>query len=86
MRKPYKNPNSNARFAAARFCVEKFKKRGVKFFAPQNAGFFVTKFGETEFCGVKFHKVRLRRARFYGAEFAAKDEKFCGMKRRGAGA
>ena len=57
-----------------------------KFTAPQNAGFFATKFGKTEFCGVKFHKARLRRARFYGAEFAAKGEKFCGVKRRGAGA
>lgn len=65
-----------------------------KFTAPQNAGFFVTKFGETEFCGVKFHKARLRRVRFYGtepgvhdaAEFAAKGEKFCSAKRRGAGA
>lgn len=86
MRKPYKNPNSNARFATAGSCVEKFKKRGVKFFAPQNAGFFATKFDEAEFCGVKFHKAGLRRARFYGAEFVAKDEKFCGAKRRGAGA
>lgn len=57
-----------------------------KFTAPQNAGFFATKFGETEFCGVKFHKARLRHAKFYAAEFAAKGEKFCGMKRRGAGA
>ena len=162
MRKPYKNPNSNARFVAARSCAVKFMDRGVKFYkarlretdfltraaelygtkfheiklqtpnselkmkfgevkfggvkfrggalfkfiaakglrrspslcaaapfkftAPQNAGFFATKFGETEFCGVKFHKVRLRRAKFYTAEFAAKSEKFCGMKRRGAGA
>ena len=57
-----------------------------KFTAPQNAGFFATKFGEAEFCGVKFHKARLRRAKFYGAEFAAKGEKFCGAERRGAGA
>ena len=57
-----------------------------KFTALQNAGFFKTKFGEAKFCDVKFHKARSRRARFYGAEFAAKDEKFCGMKRRGAGA
>ena len=57
-----------------------------KFTALQNAGFFATKFGEAEFCGVKFHKARLRRAKFYVAEFAAKSEKFCGMKRRGAGA
>ena len=57
-----------------------------KFTAPQNAGFFATKFGETEFCGVKFHKARLRRARFHAAEFAAKGEKFCGAERRGAGA
>lgn len=52
-----------------------------KFTAAQNAGFFETKFGE-----VKFHKARLRRAKFYAAEFAAKDEKFCGAKRRGTGA
>ncbi len=57
-----------------------------KFTALQNARFFATKFGEAEFCGVKFHKARLRRARFYNAEFAAKCEKFCGAKRRGAGA
>ena len=176
MRKPYKNPNSNARFVTAGFCAAKFRKRDVKFYkaelretgflahtakfyaakfhgvkfqemkfqtpnlelkmkfseakfggvkfrdgallkfaaakglrrspslfcaampfkftAPQNAGFFETKFGEAEFCSVKFHKARLRRARFYGAEpgahdaaeFAAKGEKFCGMKRHGAGA
>ena len=57
-----------------------------KFTARQNAGFFETKFGEAEFCGMKFHKTRLRRAKFYAAEFAAKGEKFCGAKRRGAGA
>ena len=57
-----------------------------KFTAPQNAGFFATKFGKTEFCGVKFHKVRLRRTKFYAAEFAADGAKFCGAKRRGAGA
>ncbi len=57
-----------------------------KFIALQNAGFFATKFGEAEFCGVKFHKARLRRAKFYAAEFTAKGEKFCSMKRRGAGA
>ena len=57
-----------------------------KFTAPQNAGFFATKFDETEFCGVKFHKTRLRRAKFYTAEFAAKGEKFCSAKRRGADA
>lgn len=57
-----------------------------KFTAPQNAGFFAIKFDEIEFCGVKFHKARLRRAKFYAAEFAAKSEKFCGMKRRGADA
>ena len=203
MRKPYKNPNSNARFAAAGFCAAKFRKRGVKFYpcnaepeardaefrdfkfcnetlrhtrqirqsrhshfkfhgakfttygteflganfrgaefckskfmargvkfykaelretaflartakfyaakfrgnallkfaaakglrrspslcaAPQNAGFFETKFGEAKFCSVKFHKARSRRAKFYGAEFAADGAKFCGAKRRGAGA
>ena len=86
MRKPYKNPNYNARFVAAGFCAEKFRKCGAKFFAAQNAGFFETKFGEAEFYSVKFHKARLCRAKFYAAEFAAKDEKFCGAKRRGAGA
>ena len=167
MRKPYKNPNSNARSAAAGFCAEKFMDRGVKFYqaelretgflartakfytakfhgakfqdmkfqtpnlelkmkfnaakfgevkfrdgalfkfiaakglrrspslyaatpfkfiAPQNAGFFATKFSETEFCGVKFHKTRLRRAKFYTAEFVAKCEKFRGAERHGAGA
>lgn len=53
MRKPYKNPNSNARFAAAGFCAAKFIKRGVKFFALQNAGFFATKFDEMEFCSAE---------------------------------
>lgn len=57
-----------------------------KFTALQNARFFATKFGEAEFCGIKFHKARLRRARFYNAEFATQGEKFCSMKRRGAGA
>ena len=57
-----------------------------KFTAPQNAGFFATKFDETEFYGVKFHKTRLRRAKFYTAEFATKGEKFCSAKRRGADA
>ena len=57
-----------------------------KFTALQNAGFFATKFGEAEFCDVKFHKERLRRTRFYGAEFTADGAKFCGAKRRGAGA
>ena len=57
-----------------------------KFIALQNAGFFEIKFGEARFCGVKFHKTRLRRAKFYTAEFVAKSEKFCGMKRHGAGA
>ena len=57
-----------------------------KFTVPQNAGFSATKFDETEFCGVKFHKTRLRRAKFYTAEFAAKSEKFRGAERRGADA
>lgn len=165
MRKPYKNPNSNARFAAAGFCAAKFRKRGVKFFAPQNARFFETKFSNTKFCnaeprahgaelrsfkfrnerllharqilqsrhshfkfnvkkfnganfaiygteflktnfrdiefckskfrarGIKFYKAELREtgflartAKFYAAEFAADGAKFCGAKRRGAGA
>ncbi len=91
-----------AKFGGVKFCGDalfkfaaaKGLRRGpslcaatpFKFTAPQNAGFFVTKFGETEFCGVKFHTARLRRAKFYVAEFAAKGEKFCGAKRHGAGA
>ncbi|EEV17772.1 hypothetical protein CAMGR0001_0604 [Campylobacter gracilis RM3268] len=80
--------------ALLKFAAAKGLRRGpslcaaapFKFTALQNAGFFARKFDETEFCDVKFHKVRLRHARFCGAEFAAKGEKFCGMKRRGAGA
>ena len=67
MRKLWKNPNSNARFAATGSCAEKFKKRGVKFFAPQNTGFCAIKFGSTKFCGAE------PRAR--DAEF--RDFKFC---------
>ena len=80
--------------ALLKFAAVKGLRRGpslcaatpFKFTAPQNAGFFATKFDKTEFCSVKFHKARLRRARFHAAKFAAKGEKFCGMKRRGAGA
>ena len=66
MRKPYKNPNSNARFAAAGFCAVKFMDRGVKFFAPQNAGFFATKFDSTKFCGTEpgAHNAALRDFKF----------------------
>ena len=80
MREPYKNPNSNARFAAAGFCAAKFSERGVKFFALQNARFFAKKFSSTKFCGVKFNKAKSRRAKFYAAEFTAKGEKFCGAE------
>lgn len=80
--------------ALLKFAAVKGLRRGpslcaatpFKFTAPQNAGFFATKFDKTEFCSVKFHKARLRRARFHAAKFAAKGEKFCGTKRRGAGA
>ena len=64
MRKPYKNPNSNAHFAAAGFYAEKFKKRGVKFFALQNAEFCATKFGSTKFCGAEAHDAELRGFKF----------------------
>ena len=64
MRKPYKNPNSNARFATAGFCAVKFMDRGVKFFALQNAGFFATKFGSTKFCGTEAHNAALRDFKF----------------------
>ena len=80
--------------ALLKFAAAKGLRRGpslctaapFKFTAPQNAGFFVTKFDETEFCSVKFHKTRLRRKKFYAAEFAAKGEKFYDAERRGAGA
>ena len=75
------------KFNAARFGGVKFHGGALfKFAAPQNARFFETKFGEAEFYSVKFHKARSRRAKFYAAEFTAKGEKFCGMKRRGASA
>ena len=96
MRKPYKNPNSNARFAAAGFCAAKFRKRGVKFFAPQNAGFFATKFGEAKFCGTEpgAHNAALRDFKFCNEtlrhtrqiwqsrhpHFKFHDEKFNGAK------
>ena len=66
MRKLWKNPNSNARFVAAGFCTAKFKKRGVEFFALQNAGFFATKFGSTKFCGAepRAHDAALRGFKF----------------------
>ena len=54
--------------------------------APQNARFFETKFSEARFYDMKFNKARSHRAKFYAAEFAAKDEKFCGAERRGADA
>ena len=90
MRKPYKNPNSNACFASARFCVEKFKKRGVKFFAPQNTGFFATKFGSTKFCGAepRAHDAALGGFKFHdekfnGAKFATCGTNFLGTNFRG---
>ena len=75
MRKPYKNPNSKVRFVAAGFCAEKFRERGVKFFALQNTGFFATKFGSTKFCGAE---PRAHDAALGGFKFH--DEKFDGAK------
>lgn len=96
MRKPYKNPNSNAYFAAAGFCAEKFRKRGVKFFVLQNTGFFATKFGSTKFCGAEpgAHDAKLRGFKFCNetlrhtrqirqsrhSHFKFHDEKFNGAK------
>jgi len=96
VRKPYKNPNSNACFAAAGFCAAKFNKRGVKFFAPQNTGFCAIKFGSTEFCGAKpgAHVVALGGFKFCNetlrhtrqirqsrhSHFKFHDEKFNGAK------
>ena len=96
MRKPYKNPNSNVRFAAAGFYAEKFRKRGVKFFAPQNARFFATKFSSTKFCDAEpeAHVVALRDFKFCNetlrhtrqirqsqhSHFKFHDEKFNGAK------
>ena len=66
MRKPYKNPNSNARFVAAGFCAAEFSGSGVKFFASQNARFFATKFSSTKFCGAELraHDAALRGFKF----------------------
>ena len=128
MREPYKNPNSNARFAAAGFCAAEFRGSGVKFyprgaepgahgaelssfkfrdekfhgvkFATCGTEFLGANFRGMEFCkskfrarGIKFYKAELREtgflartAKFYAAKFAAKGEKFCGAKWRGAGA
>ena len=96
MREPYKNPNSNTRFAAAGFCAEKFRKRGVKFFVLQNAGFFAKKFGSTKFCGAepRAHDAALRDFKFCNetlrhtrqirqsrhSHFKFHDEKFDGAK------
>ena len=149
MRKPYKNPNFNARFAPAGFCSAEFRGSGVKVyprgaepeahdaalrgfkfcnerllhtrqilqsrhshfkfnvkkfnganFAIYGTEFLKTNFRDIEFCkskfrarGIKFYKAELREtgflartAKFYAAEFAADGAKFCGAKRRGAGA
>ena len=96
MRKLWKNPNSNARFATAGFCAEKFRKRGVKFFVLQNTGFFATKFGSTKFCGAEpgAHDAKLRGFKFCNemlrhtrqirqsrhSHFKFHDEKFNGAK------
>jgi putative pentapeptide repeat protein len=91
VRKLWKNPNSNARFAATGSCAEKFKKRGVKFFALQNAGFFATKFGSTKFCGAepRAHDAALgdfkfRDEKFRGVKFATCGTEFLGANFRGA--
>ncbi|MFR8440700.1 MAG: ribosome silencing factor [Campylobacter sp.] len=85
MRKPYKNPNSNARFASAGFCAAKFKKRGVKFFAPQNTGFCAIKFGSTEYCGAEprardaaLGSFKFRDEKFNSAKFATYGTEFLG--------
>ena len=64
------------------FCFD--RRRNLVIFTSRNFIFCGER--NLNFCGVKFHKARLRRAKFYAAEFAAKSEKFCGMKRRGADA
>ena len=83
MRKPYKNPNSNALFAATGFCAAEFRGSGVKFFAPQNARFFATKFSSTKFCGAepRAHGAELggfkfRGEKFYGVRFTARKTEF----------
>ncbi|WP_298961032.1 hypothetical protein [uncultured Campylobacter sp.] len=59
MRKPYKNPNSNARFATAGFCAIKFRKRGVKFYeARLRETDFLTR--AAELYGTKFHEIKLQ--------------------------
>ncbi|WP_298977242.1 hypothetical protein [uncultured Campylobacter sp.] len=90
MQKPYKNPNSNARFVAARSCAVKFMDRGVKFFALQNAGFFATKFSNTKFCNAKpeahvaaLGGFKFRDEKFNGAKFATCGTEFLGANFRG---
>ena len=64
MRKPYKNPNSNVRFAAAGFCAEKFMDRGVKFYKAElrETGFLTrtAKFYTAKFHGAKFHEMKFQ--------------------------
>ena len=90
MRKPYKNANSNARFAAAGFCAAEFSGRGVKFFAPQNARFFVTKFSNTKFCNAEpeayvaaLGGFKFRDEKFNSAKFAICGTEFLGANFRG---
>ena len=62
MRKPCKNPNSNACFVAAGFCAVKFRGRGVKFYKARlcETGFLAraAKFYTAKFHGVKFHEMK----------------------------
>jgi len=90
VRKLWKNPNSNARFAAAGSCAVKFMDRGVKFFALQNTGFFATKFSSTKFCdaeprahGAELGSFKFRDEKFYGVKFATCGTEFLGANFRG---
>ena len=74
MRKPYKNPNSNARFAAAGFCATAFSGRSVKFY-PYNA--------EPEAYVAALGGFKFRDEKFHGANFVTYGTEFLGANFRG---
>ena len=86
MQKPYKNPNSNARFAAAGFCAAEFSGSGVKFYPyGTEPGVHVAALG-----GFKFRDEKFRGANFttYGTEFLGanfRGMEFCKSKFRARG-
>ena len=78
MRKPYKNPNFNARFAAAGFCAAKFSGSGVKFYpCGAEPGAHDAKLRGFKFCNETLrHTRQIRQSRH--SHFKFHDEKFHG--------